>query len=389
MPIRTGARIDRPVQLQMFPYAARGQIHALRHSPLDLRRIHRAGAMRINVNRQWLCHPDGITYLQGAARRQPGSDHVLCQIPRGIGGGPVYLGRIFARKRTAAVRGGPAVGIDDNLAPGQPRVTVRPTDDESPRRVHMPFGVFGNPAFGQHFQNIRLDNRANVLRFLLFVLVLGGQHNGCHFHRLAILIAQRQLRFRIRPQCGFSPRFAHFGQSAQNGVGIVNGGRHVLWRLQRGIAKHDALIAGPVAVHPLGNMRRLPVQIVMHLQSFPMKLFLLIANFAHTVAHNAVYPRHHRLCRLFGRQTHLAAHNHPVCGGKGFARHPRIGLFGQKCIQNCVGYPITNFIRMPLRDGLRGKYIGFAGICGGHGGRAPLGYTVTPGSRCDRSIPRS
>src|SRR3546814_13190360 len=45
-------------------------------------------------------------------------DDVLRQIARDIGRRAIDLGRILTRKRAAAVRGGAAIGIDDDLAPG-------------------------------------------------------------------------------------------------------------------------------------------------------------------------------------------------------------------------------------------------------------------------------
>src|SRR3546814_18839652 len=62
-------------------------------------------------------------------------DDVLRQIARDIGRRAIDLGRILARKRAAAVRGGAAIGIDDDLAPGDAGVAVRPADLEQPSVV--------------------------------------------------------------------------------------------------------------------------------------------------------------------------------------------------------------------------------------------------------------
>ena len=210
----------------------------------------------------------------------------------------------------------------------------------------------GDPATGQNLTDIGLDNGAHRRRILAFQCVLMAQHDRGDFHRLAIFIAQRQLRFGVGAQRGLLARFARLGQTAQDGMRILNGRRHQFGRLAAGIAKHDALVAGAVLVHPLGDMGRLLVQIVLHFQRVPVKLVLLVTNVLHAAADNVLNPLHHGLQGFLVRKPDFAAHNHASGGGKGFAGDPRVGLFGQEGIQHGVRNPVAQFVRMPFRDGL-------------------------------------
>ena len=47
-----------------------------------------------------------------------------------------------------------AIGVDDDLAPGQPRIPVRAADDEGAGRVDVPLGVGGDEALRQHLLDI-------------------------------------------------------------------------------------------------------------------------------------------------------------------------------------------------------------------------------------------
>ena len=73
--------------------------------------------------------------LKLEARRQPRRDDVLGDIARHVCRAAVDLGRVFAGERAAAMPRDTAVGIDDDLAPGQPGVAERTTGDKAPGRV--------------------------------------------------------------------------------------------------------------------------------------------------------------------------------------------------------------------------------------------------------------
>ena len=69
---------------------------------------------------------DRVGDLDLAAVGEPGGDHVLGDVAGRIGGRAVDLGGILAREGAAAVAGGAAVGVDDDLAAGEAGVAAGP-----------------------------------------------------------------------------------------------------------------------------------------------------------------------------------------------------------------------------------------------------------------------
>src|SRR5690606_41002454 len=110
----------------------------------DLLVVDAAGAVGRHPDRSGLGDADRVGDLHQAAAGETGRDDVLGDVARRVGGRAVHLGRILARERAAAVRGGPAVGVDDDLAPGQATVTLRAADHEAPGGVHQVLHVAGD-----------------------------------------------------------------------------------------------------------------------------------------------------------------------------------------------------------------------------------------------------
>ena len=113
--------------------------------------------MHVDIDRQRLGHADRIGELDGAAPGEAGGNHVLGEIAGGIGGGAVDLGRILAGEGAAAMRGGAAIGVDDDLAAGQPTVAIGAANVEFSRRIDVPDRLLGDPVLRQGRANIRLD----------------------------------------------------------------------------------------------------------------------------------------------------------------------------------------------------------------------------------------
>ena len=76
---------------------------------------------------------DRVGKLHFAARSQAGGDDVLRHPAAHVSGAAIHLRRILAGEGAAAVPAHAAVGIDDDLAPGQAGVALRPADDETCR----------------------------------------------------------------------------------------------------------------------------------------------------------------------------------------------------------------------------------------------------------------
>ena len=106
-------------------------VHELR----DLLVGNLAGAFGVDRDVHRLGHADRVRDLHLALARDARRDDVLRDVARGVGSRAVDLGRILAGERAAAVRRGAAVGVDDDLAAGEPGVAVRAADLEAARRI--------------------------------------------------------------------------------------------------------------------------------------------------------------------------------------------------------------------------------------------------------------
>ena len=138
MAVSGGARIDRLVEVEMLANAARREVHDLHQRAFELGFVDAAGPVQVGVDRQRLGDADRVGELQGAALGQAGGDDVLGEIARGVGGRAVDLGRVLAREGAAAVRRRAAVGVDDDLAPGEAAIAVGSADVEFAGRVDVP-----------------------------------------------------------------------------------------------------------------------------------------------------------------------------------------------------------------------------------------------------------
>src|SRR5690606_39963848 len=93
---------------------------------------------------------------------------------------------------TAAMGRRAAISVHDDLAAGQARIAIRPTDDEITCRVHIEFFFGREPASGEHLAHITANELAQVGLLDAF-LMLRGDHNRGDTDRFAVFIAQRYL----------------------------------------------------------------------------------------------------------------------------------------------------------------------------------------------------
>src|SRR6185369_3507883 len=171
MAVGGGRPVDGLVEAEIGADSARRQAAKLRDLAdrlLELLVADLSGAMRVDIERQGLAHSDRISELDGAAARKAGGDDVLGEMARGISGRPVDLGRVLARESTAAMGGSAAVGVDDDLAAGDPGIAFGAADLEASGRVDMVDGPLVDEGFGKHVG----DDRLHIVVKLLFLLAL-------------------------------------------------------------------------------------------------------------------------------------------------------------------------------------------------------------------------
>src|SRR5215471_5972489 len=118
-------------------------------STLELGNVELVGVLtQIDVDRQRLGHADGIGELDGAAIGETGSHDVLGEVARGVGGRAVNFGGILTGKGAPAMRSRSAIGIDDDLATGEPAIPIGSADEELTRGIDVPDGLLTDPIGG-------------------------------------------------------------------------------------------------------------------------------------------------------------------------------------------------------------------------------------------------
>src|SRR5579883_3347686 len=177
-----GGLVDRAAQVEGLDDASRSQIEVFVDQANDLFIGDLAGAEGIDKEGERAGHADRVGDLDLDAFGQAGGDHVLRDVAHSVSSGAVYFGRIFAAESAAAVTGHAAVGIDDNLAPGQASIAHGAASHETPGGVDEEFGL----AIEQVFGNNRLNDVLNDIVADLFlghvVGVLGRDHHRIDAH---------------------------------------------------------------------------------------------------------------------------------------------------------------------------------------------------------------
>ena len=157
--------------------------------------------------------------------------------------------------------GSSAVSVDDDLSTGQSAIAIRAADNEAPGRVDVEFVFGAHPAIGQGLFHMRADYFPNLILVQIFGM-LGGYDDRRRLYRLAALILQRYLAFRIRAEAGIHTGMAGLGQRPQNFMRIENRSWHENRGFGARIPEHDALIAGTLifvadSIHALSDVDRL------------------------------------------------------------------------------------------------------------------------------------
>ena len=86
----------------------------------------------VDVDADRLGDADGVGELDLAALGQAGGDDVLGDVAGHVGGRAVDLGGVLAAEGAAAVAAPAAVGVDDDLAAGQPASPCGPPTTNLP-----------------------------------------------------------------------------------------------------------------------------------------------------------------------------------------------------------------------------------------------------------------
>src|SRR4051812_33195240 len=214
--VRRRLRVDRPQQVEVADDRGGTQVEDLHDRVLDGLVGDRAGAERVDEHADGTGFADRVGDLNLAPLGEPGSDDVLRDPAHGVRRRTVDLRRVLAAEGAAAVASHAAVGVDDDLAAGQPGVAHRPADFEAARRGDQQAVSLGVDA---EVSDLRLDDVLLDVRGEQRVEIdvggmLAGDDDGVETDRLVVDVLDRHLRLAVWSQVGHDALLTHDRQSA-------------------------------------------------------------------------------------------------------------------------------------------------------------------------------
>ena len=293
---------------------------------------------------------------------------------RGIRSAAVHLGWVLSTEGSTAVGATSTVGVDDDFAAGEARVSMRTTDDKFSSGIHVQFvvaleqGLDPLRTIGEHTRqhdvgHILLDAGEHGGLIRIEIIMLGRQHHSFYPQgRVVIRILDGDLALAVRSEVGHLVTFAaEFGQHAQHPVTEVQRKRHEIVGFPTGIAEHHALVSRPLlfrssAFHPLIDVGTLLVngtedaatRGVKHVLAFgvPDPLDGVPGNLLHIQVRVAL---------------HLTGQNHLPRRDQRLARDLGLGIKGQEMVNQRIRNLVCDLVRVAFTDGLGRKEVGHIG----------------------------
>ena len=205
--------VDGAAELEVADDRTGAQIEDLPYRALDRSDGHLLGAEGVDHDGERVRNADGICELHLATMGEACCHDVFRHPARRVGGRAVHFGAILAAERSASMSAHAAVGVDDDLAPGQAGVAHGTTHHEAPRWVHVNLGALPSDARSLHdgrdhmLKHISLDDR----HVIDLGSMLGGDDDGLDGDGAIILVAHRDLRLAIGAEVGHRAVVAHLG----------------------------------------------------------------------------------------------------------------------------------------------------------------------------------
>ena len=340
--------------------------------------------------------PDRVGDLHLRPRRQTGRHDVLGHPAHRVGAGAIDLGGVLARERAAAVAGGAAVGVDDDLAAGQAGVAHRAAGHEPPGRVDQHEARLGQPLVRAQ---VRRDHRhqhvldhvgADLLLVVHVGMVLGRDQHPLHRHRhqpaVPLAVAHRHLGLAVRPQVGHRLRLARGRQPGGDALRELDRQRHLLRRLVAGVAEHHALVARALRVDVA--VGAVVLKLVGGVDAAPDVGRLLVERHHHAAGRGveaevgagvpdvADDPANDAGDVDVGVGGDLAGHHHQAGRAEHLAGDTAVAILGQHRVQNPIGDLVGDLVRVPLGDRLgREQELAHGGDSTSGPGRNPAALT--------------
>ena len=262
--------INRITKFQTFFDCFRAKIEQLIDNAgnLTIRHVNVGTAISIYKNIDRTSHTDSIAHLYKHFICYTCRNHILCDMACCISCTTVYLARIFSGESTTTVSTFTTISINDNLTTCQTGISVRTTNYELARRIHMindfiikqcqHFIVMdrSNDTRHQNFNHITADDRQHFfvsfqlgglrIIFRLDKVIMLRRNNDCidANRSSVVIIFDSNLAFGIGAEVSHHLSFTtNVGQHLQNAVCQIKRKRHIVFRFIGSVAKHHTLVA--------------------------------------------------------------------------------------------------------------------------------------------------
>ena len=227
MPVAGRLTVDRCTELQTLLDGVGTEVEELAYTLcyFGIAEGEVTGAVRIDEDTDGLGYSDGIGQLYEDFVCYTSCDEVLSYVACCISCRAVHLRGVFAREGTSSMSSFTSVGVDDDFAPRETRISVRTTDDELTCGVYQQlrltiegalylFGIACQDTGKKHTADILGDTCLHrsvgySLRFgrgirgLDEVIMLGADDDGVDTLRLAFLgVLYRHLALGIGAKVG-------------------------------------------------------------------------------------------------------------------------------------------------------------------------------------------
>ena len=190
-------------------------------------------------------------------------------------------------------------------------------------------------------------------------IVLRRDDDGVHALRNALLVLDRDLGLSVGPQVRERAVLSRLGELTRDGMRERDRKWHQLRRLADGKPEHHSLVARAQLhrVDPFACLDRL----VDALRDLRRLLFDRGEDAARAVVEAVVGVRvpdvlddaSHEARDIDVRvRRDLAGHEDDASGGRGLARHARVGILAEAFIEHRVGYLVAELVGVALRDRL-------------------------------------
>ena len=180
------------------------------------------------------------------------------------------------------------VGIHDDLAARQTRVSHGTTGNEAARRIDVNFRGLIEHFSGDHWLDDFLDHGFAQIAIGNFVAMLRRNHHGIDSNRAAVGILDGNLGFGVGAEEIHFVLLADLSDFMSELVSKLNGHGHQLGCFIARVAEHHALVSGAAGINAHGDVWRLAFHGGHHAAGLGVKAVLsaVVANFVDHLADN-------------------------------------------------------------------------------------------------------